>query len=633
MEHQTIGGLDASFVNNNDGTYDIATGSLQQDDLNIRDSEPLLVNITLQDAAGNNARDAPILEVPPRLAPHIDTVPPRVDTALVISPTLIHISFDDTIIFNTPSPSDFDLSGAGSASITAVASVNDTAIALTLDSSNPLIDTHNSITVSYTQSTGSITDTLGNTVPGFGQAGEPSIPVTNTLDTTGPTFTYDSITPSSTQTAKIGDQIIITVFDSANGETGNTAVANATINSIPIDRLEEVATPPGTYRFISQPIEEGQGLPTNDGDLPVYLNLQDETGNFGASPIIGIPSDQRPDVDAVRPTLDSGLVTSPHSIRLVFSERMDASTITTSDFAVSAGSTSIRVSDVSVGTTTGVVTLTISQNTPLPVSPITGNDQSSSTTTTFPVRIVGTVNDAAGNELTPRTTIRASVALEPLFVATRITLGTIQLLFNGQVNASDVTTGNTDAWTVSTGTVTSWTAPIISPDSPAISILNITYSGDDTSTSSTPLVTYHNDTGITIQNIVGTPLTDGTNATATDGVAPILSETLISSSNANPQLAMPNDIITVQITASEPIVRPTVIIAGLLARDVVATGGSGSTTTTPSSLTWNASITVDDDNNGLPQGQVTFNITSFTDSVGNPGVPVHTDGGAHTPNR
>ena len=97
--------------------------------------------MTLQDAAGNNASGAPIVEVSSGLAPAVDTVPPRVDTALVISQTLIHISFDDTLIFNAPSASDFTLSGAGSASVTTVTSVNDTAIALTLDSSNPLVDT------------------------------------------------------------------------------------------------------------------------------------------------------------------------------------------------------------------------------------------------------------------------------------------------------------------------------------------------------------------------------------------------------------------------------------------------------------------------------------------------------------
>ena len=107
-------------------------------------------------------------------------------------------------------------------------------------------------------------------------------------------------------------------------------------------------------------------------------------------------------------------------------------------------------------------------------------------------------------------------------------------------------------------------------------------------------------------------LVTGTNATATDGVAPTIPSITITSSNENNSLAMPNDNVTVSIVASESIEEPTVVIAGMPA---VVTN----VTVTDSAPTWNATVTVDDT---TVMGQASFSI-QYTDTAGNAGVEIN----------
>jgi len=88
---------------------------------------------------------------------------------------------------------------------------------------------------------------------------------------------------------------------------------------------------------------------------------------------------------------------------------------------------------------------------------------------------------------------------------------------------------------------------------------------------------------------------------------PELSEVTVASSNANPDFATTGDVVTVSLTANEPILSPAVSI-----------GGRAATTTLGSGASWQASrrLTAED-----VDGVLAFTI-DFTDLAGNDGLPV-----------
>lgn len=88
---------------------------------------------------------------------------------------------------------------------------------------------------------------------------------------------------------------------------------------------------------------------------------------------------------------------------------------------------------------------------------------------------------------------------------------------------------------------------------------------------------------------------------------PELTEVAIASSNANPGFATTGDVVTVALTADEPILAPVVTIGGLAATDLVGSGAS-----------WQASraMTAED-----ADGVVEF-LIEYADLAGNAGVPV-----------
>ena len=229
------------------------------------------------------------------------------------------------------------------------------------------------------------------------------------------------------------------------------------------------------------------------------------------------------------------------------------------------------------------------------------------------------IEDNAGN-LNPNSNnvVTAVNALSTTFIASRIEAGVIEVVFNGPVTVTNYDS-TSDAWSISDGgaTITGWT----NPDGNTANTMNITFTGI-TDTSSTPTVTYTGTGSVTIaQRFSLIALDTGTDVMARDRIAPNITDTsvVISSSNSDDTQAMLDDIITLHFTTSEPILRPTVLIAGMPARVIPVTDddlGDG--------RAWNATITVTSD---TPQGVVTFNITEYIDTnendptAKNQGVP------------
>jgi hypothetical protein len=95
-----------------------------------------------------------------------------------------------------------------------------------------------------------------------------------------------------------------------------------------------------------------------------------------------------------------------------------------------------------------------------------------------------------------------------------------------------------------------------------------------------------------------------------DNTLPTLAGVAIASNNADTAQAKPGDTVTLVFTASEPIVAPTVLIAGQAADSVENTGGNA----------WSATRTLGGND---PEGVVAFRI-EFADLAGNDGTAVET---------
>ena len=467
----TIAGLAAAvFTNNNDGTYDITLSApLAQGAATLSQRASLPINILFQDESGNEA-SAALTSVRGDSSPAIDTTPPGFESAQIVAPNLIHLVFNDTITSNNPSVSDFTLTGSPAGlSIGSITRVNPTTLAINTVGTN-FTDAHTA-TIQYTQGTGTITDANDNPITTFGTSPQP---ITNTLDTTGPTITLESVSPGDGNTLNIGDTITVTVT-AANGERRLDQAPGSTINGEPITRFREVGTA-GTYEFRSTVREGNTDVLDSSGAITVNINLQDAAGNLGTNPITTIPAGTAPGIDANRPTLDSAIIVTTTSLRVTFSEDIADSTVRASDFRLNVSGTTISGVEVD----DNIVTLTL--NNPLPFDAMVRVTQA------------GSVSDTAGNAISGRPAIDAINGITPSFTATRVATNTIVLTFNGPISITGLPNAE-NTWTVSTGTVTGWVNPANAPT------IRITYTGD-TTTNSTPLVTFVS-TSPNIRNIVG----------------------------------------------------------------------------------------------------------------------------------
>ena len=188
----------------------------------ITDASALPVSITLKDPTGNIGTT--ITTIVDTTAPGIDANSPVFSSATTVSTTQISITTDQTVTDNSAAFGDFTLGGVAGGSIGSIVSVSGTTI--TLGVTGATIDEGDTVTIAYTKATGSIDDANGNVLQDFTAQS-----VINTLDTTAPTFSVTSVSPVSGNTAKVGENVVVTL--TAGGlETGLTASGTQTVNTI-----------------------------------------------------------------------------------------------------------------------------------------------------------------------------------------------------------------------------------------------------------------------------------------------------------------------------------------------------------------------------------------------------------------
>ena len=124
----------------------------------------------------------------------IDANSPKFTRAETISTSQIGIILDENVVDNTASPNDFTLGGVDGGSIGSIAYVTNNIIGLDIVGAT-ILDT-DSVTLSYTRTSGSFDDASGNSLLNFAED------VINTIDNTPPVITLNGANP---HTIELGD--------------------------------------------------------------------------------------------------------------------------------------------------------------------------------------------------------------------------------------------------------------------------------------------------------------------------------------------------------------------------------------------------------------------------------------------
>lgn len=132
--------------------------------------------------------------------------------------------------------------------------------------------------------------------------------------------------------------------------------------------------------------EWGATIPLIDGNNIIRVTAQDPSGKSGTTSITikNIPDTEPPKVNSTNPVNDSDNIAFDAAISVIFSEEIDASTITTSSFALS---------DISKNYVSGTVTYGSKMATFKPSRDLSPN-------TTYIATITDEVKDLAGNAMT-----------------------------------------------------------------------------------------------------------------------------------------------------------------------------------------------------------------------------------------
>lgn len=155
----------------------------------------------------------------------VDTTSPTVSSAATASTTTIDLTMSESVVDNAATAGDFTVSGA--ASSPTVSSIGVAGSTVTLNLSAGILDSE-TITVSYTQTTGSIDDSAGNSLTNFtGQA------VTNNLDTTAPTPAITTTEASPTN----ANPVPFTINFGEAINTGTFTTADITVSSGTVQNL------------------------------------------------------------------------------------------------------------------------------------------------------------------------------------------------------------------------------------------------------------------------------------------------------------------------------------------------------------------------------------------------------------
>jgi len=289
--------------------------------------------------------------------------------------------------------------------------------------------------------------------------------VTFQSDVTAPTFTVTSVSPTSGNTAKVGDDIVVTLTAGSN-ETGLTASGTQTINGVTSSFNESGS---GVYT-ITYTVVEGNTDRADSGALPVSITLQDSAGNAGTE-ITTIASGTAPGVDANSPTVDitssdgsDGDTVSDTTLSFTATFSESTSNFVIGDITVTgtansgtpvasnfAGSGTTYTFDVVKGSSDGTVAVTIGSSV---ATDAATNTNSASNTYDFTIDTTGptstasytatTVNDGTSQTIT--ITFGEAVTDTPTITLTGSSSGAIA------TNQSMSGSGNT--WTYAAGS--SW---------------------------------------------------------------------------------------------------------------------------------------------------------------------------------
>jgi len=449
-------------------------------------------------------------------------------------------------------------------------------------------------TVSVKLSDGTLVGTVTSTSNGSFDLSYSGITSGSTLKVTAVDATGNLSEESSTIVDALAPTLSNTIISSNNANSAKAKVDD--IITVVLTASEPIQTPTVTIAGQSATVTGTSSTytatysvtnSTPQGTVSISVSYSDLAGNAGTT-VTSTTNSSTVNIDTQLPTLSAvsissnnvttGLAKSGNTISLTFttSEGVFTPTITIAGQAVSttsAGNTYTATATVTNSSVEGVAAFSIS------FTDLSGN--------------VGTAVTSTTNSST--VTIDHSSP----------TLSIVNIASNN-VNSTKAKVGDVIAVTLTASE--SIQTPIIS-----IAGQSATVTGSGNTYTGTVLVASNTITGTASINITysdyagnaGTiSSTTNSSSVTIDRTAPSINTLTISSNNASPSIAKVGDIVTVLLTASEPIQTPTITIAGQAA------------TVTGTSSTYTATYTV---SNSTPQGTASISV-SYSDLAGNAGT-------------
>ena len=365
----------------------------------------------------------------------VDTTAPTFSSAATnTSGTTITLTYSEALSTTTAAGSDFAvLVGGVSRSVSGVA-VSGSTVVLTLAS--PAVESGQSVSVAYTDPTGSndtnaLQDSAGNDAATLAAT---SVTNSSTVDTTGPTFV-------SAATNVAGSSVTLTFSESLSATTAGAGAFSVVVNGSAITPSSVSVSGSTVVLAITPAVQTGDAVtftytdPTNGNDTNA---VQDTSGNDVGS-ISSTLVTNASTTDTRVPTFVSAVTNAAGTtITLTYSEALSAATAVGSDFTVLVGGVSRSVSGVAVSGSTVVLTL----------SSAVGAGQTVSVAYTDPTGSNDTnaLQDAAGNDA-------ATLA------ATSVTNSVPAPSSGGSPDPGTTTTTTTSTTVAPTATTTTTVAP------------------------------------------------------------------------------------------------------------------------------------------------------------------------------
>ncbi|MCJ8306363.1 MAG: hypothetical protein HRU07_04860 [Nitrosopumilus sp.] len=363
--------------------------------------------------------------------------------------------------------------------------------------------------------------------------------VSNTLDTTAPTFTVTSVSPTSGNTAAIGDPIVVTVT-AGGAETGLTASGTQSING----QTAVFAETSGGEYTITDTVGVGDGDVLDANALTVSITLQDSSSNIGTE-ITSIVAGTAPGIDSTRPAFSSATTISDTQIEITVDTSVSDNSAAIGDFTlggVASGSIGSIVSTSGTTITLGITGATVTDTDTITISYTRATGSFSETSGNVlldfsgesVVNTLGAPTYTAVSNFNTQTTVTFSKPVDG-------TLTLSQWTFAGQTATAATAniSGATGGGTLADDTSIIFTHPSVADQTP-----DVIYTAGN------------------IQDNDTIPLVSAT-VTATDGIAPTAITNLdLVSGGSDATLSAEGDVLTLTFTTNEAITTPTITIAG-----------------------------------------------------------------------